>query len=239
MKLSKLYFLPLFLILIFSLSACGQKNNTNTENNSSEENSSLENDNGEESYFSSSVAEMFKEGKPLECSAEMSDTYAKINAVYYFDNKNERVRVEMKTIDKEQGLEINSVSIIKDDWNYFWDDLTNKDGMKINMKEGDEDLSSEGLEDEDELVDMDEVFDFKCKSWKVDNSKFDLPKDKNFKDLSNLMNTFNQGDLNIPGNSNQEVEVENSFNMQDVDLCAYCEMIGEAEAKQDCLNSCK
>ncbi|MFA7050053.1 MAG: hypothetical protein WC164_03010 [Patescibacteria group bacterium] len=235
MKLSKLYFLPLFLVLIFSLSACGQKNNSNQENNSSQESSFLENDNGEESYFSSSVTEMFKEGKPLECSAEINDAYADMTAVYYFDNKNERVRVEMKTIDKEQGLEINSVSIIKDNWSYFWDDLTNKDGMKINLEEDDEDLSSEDLEDEDELVDMDEVFDFKCKSWKVDNSKFDLPKDKNFKDLSSLMNTFNQS---IPVSSGQGVD-ENSFNMQDIDLCAYCEMIEDLNDKQECLDSCK
>ncbi|MFA7601167.1 MAG: hypothetical protein WCY43_02980, partial [Patescibacteria group bacterium] len=143
--------------------------------------------------------------------------------------------VEMKTIDKEQGLEINSVNIIKDNWSYFWDDLTNKDGMKINLEEDDEDLASDDLEDEDELVDMDEVFDFKCKSWKVDNSKFDLPKDKNFKDLSSLMNTFNQS---IPVSSGQGID-ENSFNMQDIDLCAYCEMIEDPADKQECLSSCK
>lgn len=234
MKLSKLYFLPLFLILVFSLSACGQKNNPDSENSLSGKIDSLE-DGGEDSYFSSSVVEMFKKEKPLQCSVEINDSYTEMKAVYYFDNKAKKVRVEMKTIDKEQGLEIHSVNIIKDDWSYFWDDVSNQDGMKFKLEDGEDDEVFDNLESEEDLVDMNEVFDFKCKSWKVDSSKFDLPKDKNFKDLSSLMNTFNQS---IPVSSGQGID-ENSFNMQDIDLCAYCEMIEDPADKQECLSSCK
>ena len=237
MKLSKLYFLPLFLILVFSLSACGQKNNPDSENSLSGKIDSLE-DGEEDSYFSSSVVEMFKKEKPLQCSVEINDSYTEMKAVYYFDNKAKKVRVEMKTIDKEQGLEIHSVNIIKDDWSYFWDDVSNQDGMKFKLEDGEDDEVFDNLESEEDLVDMNEVFDFKCKSWKVDSSKFDLPKDKNFKDLSSLMNDFNQINpaiLNEGGQSNSN----SSFDMGEIDFCSYCDMVLDEVDKQECLNSCR
>jgi len=241
MKFSRVYLLPLFLLLIFSLSACGKKNEDQpskpiSDNKSDVVEESLDN---EESYFSSSVIDMFKKEKPLQCSVEIENEEATMSAVYYFDNKGERIRVEMNTVDKGQGMRFNSVSIIKDGWNYFWDDLMNKEGMKMKLEEG-ETEDEAGDEIKQDTVDMDEVFDFKCKSWNIDDSKFDLPNDKTFKDLSSLMNGFNpsvQTPANQSNSTNPSAEIPAVG--EKIDVCSYCDMIQGVEARQECLNSCR
>lgn len=217
MKLGKFYLLPLLLLLILGLSACGQKKGT--ENAPAGEENQV---NQEESYFSSSIADMFKKGKALECYVKVDTEEATMESMYYFDNKNERVRVETKAVAKGQGMNFNSTSIIRDGWMYFWDDLMNKGGMKMELKEGEVDDAEEG----ETPVDMKENFDFKCKSWNVDASKFDLPSDKTFKDLTNMMNAITPSSGASSGGST-------------IDTCSYCDMLPEGDARTQCLNSCK
>ena len=183
----------------------------------------------EESYFSDKVTDMFKKGKPLECSTEVNNLEGHIKAVYYFDNKNEMVRVEMEMLDKNTGLTTNTVSIIKDNWNYFWDDLMNKDGMKIKFDENEDSISpTENLS----LEDSDLKFDFVCKDWKVDSSKFDLPKDKSFKDLSGMMDNLNT----LPNDSFDSNS--DSPNISLDNLCEMCNFLPDGPDKIDCLSDC-
>jgi hypothetical protein len=183
-----------------------------------------------ESYFSDKIADMFEKGKPLECSSEVSDVEGSIKAVYYFDNQNKMVRVEMEALNKATGSTTNTVSIIRDNWNYFWDDLMNKDGMKIKFDENEDSiLPTENLAVEDSNVN----FNFVCKDWKVDPSKFDLPKDKSFKDLSGMMDglnvsTDNQSD---PNNNMPSVSLDN--------LCEMCNLLPEGSERTECLESCQ
>jgi hypothetical protein len=182
-----------------------------------------------ESYFSDKVADMFEKGKPLECSSEVSDLEGSIKAVYYFDNKNKMVRVEMEMFNKATGSTTNTVSIIRDNWNYFWDDLMNKDGMKIKFDENEDSiLPEENLK----LENSDLKFDFVCKNWKVDSSKFDLPKDKSFTDLSDMLDGFNispngtsNSNSNLPG-----ISLDN--------LCEMCNLLPEGPDRLECLDSC-
>jgi hypothetical protein len=180
--------------------------------------------NKKESYFSDKIADMFKQGKPLECSSEVNDLGGSLKAVYYFDNQNKMVRTEMDVLNKSSNLTINTVSIIKDDWNYFWDNLMNKDGMKVKLEESqDSILPTEGL-----IQNSDLKFEFLCEDWVVDSSKFDLPKDKSFKDLSDMTNSFN-----LPNNTST-----NSNNTSLGNLCEMCNFLPEGPEKTDCLNSC-
>lgn len=238
MKFSKLYFLPLFLFLVFSFSACGKKEQVQNQNNDVvSDNIADESLDNEESYFSSSVEEMFKKGKSLQCTVDIEDEEATMSAVYYFDNKNERVRVEMKAVGKGEGMSFNSTSIIRDDWTYFWDDLMNKDGMKMKM----DDESDESYDSNDNTPSTKDEFDFKCKSWKVDSSKFDIPKDKSFKDISDMNNQFNNlGNSNPSLNNNQANDLPSVSNsVPSIDVCSYCEMIPAGEDRDECLTSCK
>ena len=183
----------------------------------------------EESYFSDKVTDMFKKEKPLECSTEVNNLEGQIKAVYYFDNENKMVRVEMEMLNKNTGLTTNTVSIIKDNWNYFWDDLMNKDGMKIKFDENEDSISpTENLS----LEDSDLKFDFVCKDWKVDSSKFDLPKDKSFKDLSGMMDNLNTlpNDSFNPNSDSPDISLDN--------LCEMCNFLPDGPEKIDCLINC-
>ncbi len=186
-------------------------------------------DGKEESYFSDKITDMFEKGKSLECSAEVNNLEGHMKAVYYFDNQNKMVRVEMEIFDKNTALTTNTVSIIKDSWNYFWDDLMNKDGMKIEFdEEKDSILATENFT----LEDSDLKFDFICKDWKVDSSKFDLPKDKSFKDLSMVMD-----ELNVSPN-NPSIPDSNSSNTSFDNLCEVCNFLPDGPDKMDCLSAC-
>lgn len=185
--------------------------------------------NKNESYFSDKVADMFEKGKPLECSSEVGDVESSIKAVYYFDNQNKMVRVEMEALNKATGSTTNTVSIIKDSWNYFWDDLMNKDGMKIKFDENEDSiLPTENLT----LEDSDMKFDFVCKDWKVDSSKFDLPKDKSFKDLSGMMEGLN---ISTDSSSNSSADMP-GISLDN--LCEMCNLLPEGPDKTECLESC-
>lgn len=182
----------------------------------------------EESYFSESVVEMMKKDKPLECSTKMENQESAIEAVYYFDNKNEKVRVDMQVVSKDGGVNINTTSIIRDGWNYFWDNLTNKDGMKIKVED------YQNPEEVDYGVDVDEKFDFKCKSWRVDSSKFDLPSDKSFMDLSDLVEGFDDFSVTSGDYNNLDSNMEaDTFNP-----CDFCNLIPAGSERDDCLSSC-
>jgi hypothetical protein len=185
----------------------------------------------EESYFSTSIKDLFAKNKPLQCSVVVENEEGVVSMNYYFDNKNERFRVHSEFIDRVGGLNFNSSGILTDDWYYFWDDLMNIDGMKIKTNDDPE------ITDNEDNLNMDEHFDFKCKSWKVDNSFFDLPKDKSFKDLSGTLDNFNNS-LN-PSESNQESIQNLDFSVDsDTDICSVCYMLPEGSDRDECLATC-
>ncbi|PKM91317.1 hypothetical protein CVU82_01820 [Candidatus Falkowbacteria bacterium HGW-Falkowbacteria-1] len=236
MKISKFYFFVLFLFLIFSFSACGKKDLSDQNQNGKNEEKQLgANVSNEESYFSKSVEDLFAEGKPLQCSATVESGEGSVVMNYYFDNNGKKLRVESQTLNKASNLNINSVSILDDNWYYFWDDLTNKDGMKMKVEENQENVKDKNI-DENNNFDMKEEFDFKCKSWKVDSSMFDLPKDKTFKDLTSLMNGFG---TNAPTINNEQSGTAPSFgNGNSVDACSYCNMLPAGSDRDECLDAC-
>jgi hypothetical protein len=186
-----------------------------------------------ESYFSDKVSDMFERGVPLECSSEINNAEGSVKAVYYFDNQNEQVRVEMEVFDTSSGTTINTVSIIKDEWNYFWDNLANEDGMKVKFDEEEDSILPS---DDSTLEDSEMEFDFVCKDWKVDPRKFDLPADKSFKDLSNMMNGFDSM-LDAPADSNSGSEPDYGASLDN--LCDVCNFLPDGPEKTECLNSCQ
>ena len=188
MKISKLNLLLLVFVLAIALSGCGKKtaDTTNEQNQNQNQTPKQEEDENvitsDDSDFSASIADMFKKGKSLECTTEIDDSETTMKATYYFDGKNEMMRADISATAKAFNMTFNSVNIIKDGWNYFWDDLMNKAGEKIKLDENETAAESE------ETVNLDDRFNFSCKEWKVDKSKFDLPADKVFKDITDTLN---------------------------------------------------
>ncbi len=230
---TKFYFLPLFLVMILALSACGQKNQEKINSNLNEDIIIDVNEENFEEDYEASMEEMFAKGKSFKCLVSQENPEGEMDFIYYIDGKKERFRTEARVTDKAQGLVINSVSIFKDNYNYFWDDLTNKDGMKMKIEEDDSDdeyyQDDSDIEDEERL-DLNERFNLKCSSWKVDEDMFELPKDKSFKDMSDLLNSFN----NIP----EMGSGSNEQNASDIDYCSFCSLVPAGGDRDDCLSSC-
>lgn len=223
MKKNQLSLLIVFVGLTLALAGCGRQASNNqpaTTNNDVTGNQ-------EESYFSEKVADMFKKGQPLECRTEIETTEGATTAVYYFDNVGQRVRVDMKMVAKENGVTINTTSITKEGWNYFWDDLMNKDGMKVKL-----DQEAEAGANTKSPVDSEEKFEFRCRPWQVENNKFELPADKNFKDLSNLgqIGGTVPAAATVPANVQATGETPN--------ICSFCDMLPEGPERAECLSSC-
>ncbi|HOZ53149.1 MAG TPA: hypothetical protein PK142_00545 [bacterium] len=230
---TKFYFLPLFLVMILALSACGQKNTGNNNSDSRDDVIiDLDEENFEEDY-EASMEEMFAKGKSFKCTVSENNSEGEMNFIYYIDGKKERFRTEARVTDKTQGLVINSVSIFKDDYNYFWDDLTNKDGMKMKIEDDEDDndyYQNDSEIEDDEKLDLNERFKLKCSSWRVDENMFDLPKDKSFKDMSELLNSFNA----IPEMGSGSDEQGSGA----VDYCSFCDLVPAGGDRDECLSSC-
>lgn len=218
MKFSKFYLLPVLLVFLLFLSACAQKNDNEMPMD-------------EESFFSGTALDLFNQKKPIQCTATFEDEEGVVEMTYYFDNKGERFRVESNILNKYDAGKINSYGILKDDWYYFWDDLTNTDGMKTKIfeEEDEDDYEEEDTKDENDF-DLEEEFDFKCKSWKVDDSFFELPKDKSFKDLTDML-----GDINLIDSGSSDPA---GLDFNNTDFCSYCDMLPAGPERDECLEGC-
>lgn len=224
------------------MSACGKEgvsqNNqgeVNLINKNSSNDSILDDDSDylleEEATFNATMEDILEKGKSMQCTVEVEEDGAKLNAHYYFDGKKDRTRIESEYIAPNEGVSFNSVNIIKDDWSYFWDDTMNTEGMKINLSEEEEDDYEDDYEDE---VDMDEMINFKCKPWRIDSSKFDLSKDKEFKNFNEM--TYEPH--NYEGDFNDDSEMsEDRFT--DIDFCSICQEVPAGSERDDCLEYCK
>jgi hypothetical protein len=227
---TKFYFLPLFLVMILALSACGQKNQEKINSNLNEDIIIDVNEENFEEDYEASMEEMFAKGKSFKCLVSQENPEGEMDFIYYIDGKKERFRTEARVTDKAQGLVINSVSIFKDNYNYFWDDLSNKDGMKMKIDEDNDNYQDDSDFEDEEKIDLDERFNLKCSSWKVDESMFELPKDKSFKDMSELLNPSNL--LYEVGGGNSEEDIDN------IDYCSFCDLVPAGDERDNCLSSC-
>lgn len=228
MKRNQLYLSIGALTIMLALTGCGHKTDNNQPVNTEKPVGAQENlaDNQEESYFSEKIVDMFKKGKPLVCTTEMESEEGLMTAVYYFDNANERLRVDMKMVGKGDGVNVNTTSISKDGWDYFWDDLMNKDGLKVKIEE-DNDTAETGSP-----VDNEEKFEFRCRSWQVEADKFELPADKSFKDISDL------GQIGGTMPVTTETTVTTGATGSAPDVCSFCNMIPAGPERDECLSSC-
>lgn len=104
---------------------------------------------------------------------------------------------------------------------YQWSEDT-KQGTKMTIAEM-EKMQEEGTneaspETQAKIESMQKEYEYSCSNWKIDNSKFEVPGDVEFVDMSAVM--------------------EDTEQMQQ-DICGVCEQLPEGEARQQCLESCQ
>lgn len=168
----------------------------------------------EESSFSGTLKDLFTMGRNAKCTYSFSEEGTENSGVMYISGKNLRGDNTLKTAD---GTTMESSMILKDNTMYTWGSSMPY-GLKLTVEEEMLDTDSEDSEEPtvpENIASFQKSLDYKCLPWIVDSSKFELPENVEFKDMSALIPT------------------EESNNTPD--MCAACDFIQEAEEKADCL----
>jgi hypothetical protein len=128
-----------------------------------------------------------------------------------------------------EGNVISSYTIIDSETMYVWTE-GQTDGFKIalNQTAADESASDQNPSPlTSESMDLDKQIDYNCSAWSGDSSKFELPSDIDFKDVSEMTESVTGIMENL-----QSGDDEGST----VDRCQYCDSLPD-ESKPQCLQA--
>lgn len=119
------------------------------------------------------------------------------------------------------GTTVNSNMISTSEKVYVWSDESDQ-GMVFTL----EDIEEFDVENEvSSSVDLDEEYNYNCRSWKVDNSVFQLPDNIEFIDYSEMLTQLEF----MTGNDDQTIQGTS-------EQCAACESLSD-DARSACLQA--
>ena len=133
------------------------------------------------------MQDLIARGKSLECTYNVTDEEGEevSGIIYITDDKR---CTEFEIINKETNEKIKMNSMHVGEWMYSWSS-SSVEGMKMNLKEmyGDEKFEKYSQGETDS---MKKKIDYRCQAWIVDNAKFTIPVDVDFKDMTEIMGGF-------------------------------------------------
>ena len=134
------------------------------------------------------MQDLIARGKSLKCTyKDNSDEGGEVTGIVYITD--DKRRIEFKVINKETNEKIQTNSMHIGEWMYSWSN-SSTEGMKMNLKEiyGDEKFEKYSQGETDS---MKEKIDYKCHAWIVDDAKFTVPVNVDFKDMTEIMGGSN------------------------------------------------
>jgi hypothetical protein len=124
------------------------------------------------------INELFAMNRPMKCTWKESGEKSDVTNIIYLNGKKMCQDVTM-------GDAGHSYMVSDGEWLFMWNDFT---GMASKMKITEIGTGiTPGQGKTNGTAGMDQKRDFVCESWKVDNSVFEPPKDKSFKDVTEEM----------------------------------------------------
>ena len=166
-----------------------------------------------DSKFEGTLKDLMKRGKDSRCTYSVDIEGVQQSGVIYMADKKVRGDFIVRITDEKET----KTHFINDgEYQWVWSD-GNSEGMKMSMEKLEamqEEMQYEGQAETNASVRaMNERIDYDCSAWRVDKSKFVLPKNVNFRDFG--------------------VEMEK---MQDQmkGMCSSCDQIPDAEARAEC-----
>jgi hypothetical protein len=164
-----------------------------------------------------SINELLTMNKPLKCTWKESATGdSDITNIMYLNGKKFYQDVTMGEIG-------HSFTIFDGDWLYIWNDFN---AMASKMKSTEVQTNFKpGQENAQANATMEQKKDFLCENWAVDNSIFNPPQDKNFKDVTSEMNQAFQ-------ESGQE-----GLEKAKQQMCDLCQKAPDQDTKNECLKN--
>lgn len=181
-------------VIVVALVAGGSIWYINNRNQDTQNTNQITNNNGstqtnEAASDAKTVASILSAGKTQKCTFSYKEGTTDISGTMYFSS-GRKMSGDFKTI--TEGQTTNGNMIISDNTQYFWTPDTNK-GVKINLTsaESSTDGSSSGSTSASQGLDLDKNYDFNCSSWTLDETKFVVPTNVEFMDLSNIQSQLN------------------------------------------------
>jgi len=222
MKIKKV---SLFLVVICSLilSGCGQAG--------VDQSGTMEQDRKQEQVqnesFSGSLKELLGLGKKVECSWQFEDPESKVSTsgLVWVDGNRSRSEIRVEGTGES---DMNMIQVSDGEISYMWNQ-GQKSGSKFNIAE----MEKIGKEMETDQTDQDEnyqnkaqsnwekMYNYKCKAWRVDESKFSIPTDVEFTDMVEQMQQMQEQTENMKQN-----------------MAGVCNMLPEPQ-KSECEESLK
>ena len=167
------------------------------------------------------MQDLIARGKSIKCVYKDTTQGSQGEAVMYISGNKVKTEVEVKT---DTGDTIKSYMVMDNDWMYMWNSFT-ANGTKMNVKKM---PKQENAQNNQGMADLSKRMSYKCSAWPPDNSKFVLPNNIVFNDITDMMANLG-GDLQSPGSSPDASDTKN--------MCGMCDMIPDAKAKQECRTS--
>lgn len=216
--------IPIIAVLVIGggIFAYVSQNNDASENsnasNSAEAADTMEKETSE-AMERSTLASLFGRGENLMCDYAYSDDFGTQEGTVYVSG--ERVRGDFMMVGNDDAQTI--AHIIRDDeYHYTWGTYDGETyGTKINLADFDADAEAPAESESDAPnLNYDHEYDFDCSPWSVDASKFTVPTDVTFTDISAQLKQIN--------------EVNTQLEQQSVNLCASCDAVTDETARASC-----
>ncbi|MCD4740409.1 hypothetical protein K8R43_04440 [archaeon] len=180
-----------------------------------------QNDSPQSESFSGSMQDLIALGNSIRCTFSGSDDEVTFSGVIYVAGKKARNDVDA-TVD---GKKISTHVIAEDKWFYTWSSMDPHNGIKMYINMTDEELKELG--EGNPYAEQEVDYDFQCWPWIVDNSKFVLPSDVTFTDMSEMFAGL--GDT-MSGTGEDDFDMDEFKEM----MCQNCDMTDDpAECKAE------
>jgi len=156
---------------------------------------------------------LLSKGENLVCTFSRIDDESDIQGTVYISGSGGEIRGDY-TIQTRAVSDMEAHMVKQNNTIYAWSSMSSQGTMMST----DENAPAES--ESSSAIDMDEKVEFKCDSWNPDPSKFELPSNIEFMDMSAMMES--------------QMEATGSIN---TNQCSACNAIPNETAKQQCLTS--
>lgn len=173
--------------------------------------------------FAGSLSDLMAKKTPQNCQVSYNTNGTAQTQSLYFDGTNLRTDIAMNV----GGQQTTMHALIKDGWEYVWNDtavggMAANMGIKMNFAQVQEQQQAQTSPGgaRNNGLDTQKTMNFSCTPWIADASKFDLPSNIQFQDLTSLA----QPAGGTPGTATS--------------ACDMCKIIPAGDARTKCEASC-
>jgi hypothetical protein len=212
--IKKIFVISVLVIFALTLSGCGKK--TNDQNNQNQKQGNNQNNEIANPNGSYSINELFSMNKSMKCTWKESATNgSEVSNVLYISGKKFYQDVTMGDVG-------HAYTISDGEYLYIWNDFTGV-ASKMKITETPANAGS-GQNNSNNSAGLEQKRNFICESWNADDSLFNPPADKNFKDVTVEINQAVDG------------LKENSTDYKQK-ACDLCRQAPAGEVRENCLAS--